>query len=71
MTRMNLISGVVLTLVMSVMFIVLSILYFFISLFIIKVAANWAGYAATDGSTIVLTAGIIAAASIIGSAMKR
>jgi hypothetical protein len=50
----------------SVVLIVLSILYFTVSLWVIKLGSFLAGYQ-VDGNWVVLTAGIITAATIIGS----
>jgi len=55
----------------SLILILLGIVYFAISIWAIKISANWAGYSVVDASTVVLTAGIITAASLIGGAIRR
>ncbi|MFT4250271.1 MAG: hypothetical protein ACMXYD_02840 [Candidatus Woesearchaeota archaeon] len=59
------------TVVASILLILLGIIYFMITIFVIKVGATWAGVAAADPSTIVLTAGIVTAAAMIGSALQE
>ncbi len=46
-------------------------MYFMATVWIIKVGASWAGYKALDGAVIVSTAGLITAASMIGSAIQN
>ncbi|MCK9292547.1 MAG: hypothetical protein WCY27_02380 [archaeon] len=55
----------------SLILILLGIVYFTLSIWAIKISANWAGYGIVDASTVVLTAGIITAASLIGGAIRR
>lgn len=55
----------------SLILILLGIVYFAISIWAIKISANWAGYSVVDASTVVLTAGIITAASLLGGAIRR
>ena len=55
----------------SFMFVILSIIYYMLTIWIIKMGATWAGYGDVAGTTVVLTAGIVTAATIIGSALKR
>jgi hypothetical protein len=61
--------GVTFSLLSSVILVILSVIYFTISLWVIKLGAMLAGYS-VEGSYAVLTAGIITAATIIGSAIK-
>jgi hypothetical protein len=58
------------TVVASVLLIFLGIVYYMINMWIIKTSAVWAGLSGVTGNTILLTAGIITAAAIIGSAMR-
>lgn len=67
----NEIRGLMLTLLSSVILIVIGVLYFMVVVWIISVGSSWAGYPDVEGSTVVLTAGIITAASMIGSAMQK
>ena len=60
--------GVILT---SLLLIVLGIVYFAFSIWIIKVGANWAGYPDINGGYVILTAGIITAAILIGSSIRK
>lgn len=55
----------------SALLILLGIIYFTITVWIIKIAAGWAGLEDIASNTIVLTAGIVTAASMLGSALKR
>lgn len=64
-------QALLLTLMASVLLIVLGIIYFMITIFIIKISAQWAGYGTVAGTTVVLTAGIVTAAAMIGSAIQR
>jgi len=64
-------TGLALTVVASVLLIVLGIIYYMLTVWIIKTGAAWAGYKTVEGSTVVLTAGIVTAAAIIGSAIQK
>lgn len=64
-------TGLGLTLVASVLFILLGIVYFMLTVWMIKVGASWAGFSSIEGSTVVLTAGIVTAAAVIGSAIQK
>ncbi len=64
-------AGLVVTAVASAVLLLLGILYYMITIWVIKMGATWAGYATVDGTIIVLTAGIVTAASMIGSAIQR
>ena len=59
------------TLISALVFILISIIFFFLNVWIIKVAAGFAGYPALDGNWVVFTAGIMSGASIISAAIKR
>lgn len=63
-------TGLSLTIVASLILILLGIVYYMITVWTIKTGALWAGYADIEGSTVVLTAGIVTAAAIIGSAIQ-
>ncbi len=70
----NVLSGVrnlLVTLLASVLLILIGIVYFMATVWIIKVGAGWAGYRALDGAVVVSTAGLITAASMIGSAIQK
>ncbi len=64
-------AGLVVTVVASAVLLLLGILYYMITIWVIKMGANWAGYPDVAGSTIVLTAGIVTAASMVGSSLQR
>ncbi|PIY60749.1 hypothetical protein COY95_00170 [Candidatus Woesearchaeota archaeon CG_4_10_14_0_8_um_filter_47_5] len=64
-------AGLTVTILASLVLIVLGIVYYMVTIWIIKMGAGWAGYSAVDGGTVVLTAGIVTAASMIGSAIQR
>ncbi|HDP73813.1 MAG TPA: hypothetical protein ENN46_02545 [Candidatus Woesearchaeota archaeon] len=63
--------GLGVTALASIMLILLGIVYFMLATWIIKLGATWAGVTPVDGNMVILTAGIITAASMIGSALKR
>lgn len=63
--------GLLVTLVSSILLILVGIVYFMVTVWIIKVGASWAGYPSLDGATVVGTAGLITAASMIGSAIQK
>ncbi len=64
-------TSLLLTLVSSILLILVGIIYFMVTVFIVKVGANWAGFTILDSSTVILTAGIISAAAMIGSALQK
>ncbi len=64
-------GNLLLTAIASVVLILLGVVYFMITIWIIKLGASWAGYSAVDGTMVVLTAGIVTAATIIGSALQK
>ncbi|GEM_PF-2674617 len=55
----------------SILLIVLAIVYFAFSVFVIKIGAGWAGYKTLSGDMVILSAGIITAAILIGSSIKK
>ena len=59
------------TLVYALIFIVMSIVFFFLNVWIIKIGAGWAGYTNLSGDWVVLTAGLLSAASILSSALRK
>jgi len=64
-------SNLGLTIAASVVLILLGIVYFMLTIWIIKIGATWAGYPGIEGNMVVLTAGIVTAAAIIGSALQK
>ena len=67
----NSLTGLGLTLVSSVLLILLGVVYFMLTVWIVKMGSSWAGYKAVEGSTVVLTAGIVTAAALIGSSLQK
>lgn len=67
----NVLKGLAVMALSSVILLLMGIIYFMITIWIISVGASWAGYPNLDGSMVVLTAGIVTAASMIGSSLKR
>lgn len=65
------ISNLVVTIVASLLLIFLSIIYFMLTVWIIKIGSAWAGYTSIEGNWVILTAGIITAAIMIGSALQK
>jgi hypothetical protein len=63
--------GLGLKLLSSLVLIAVGIIYFMVTIWMVKVGASWAGYNALEGSWVVLTAGIVTGAVIIGSAIKK
>ena len=67
----NALRGLAVMALASVTLLLLGVLYYMITVWIISVGASWAGYPDLDGSMVVLTAGIVTAASMIGSSIQR
>ena len=65
------ISGLLLTIVASMMFILLGVVYFMLSIWMIKIGAQWAGFTNVDGGMVVIGACIVTAAAVIGSAIQQ
>jgi hypothetical protein len=59
------------TIFSAIMFIMMSILFFFINVWVIKFGAGLAGYKTLNGDWVVLAAGIMAAASIIAASVRK
>lgn len=59
------------TIISAAMFVLMSILFFFVNVLVIKVAAGIAGYTALSGDWVILTAGILSAASTLSAALKK
>lgn len=64
-------KGLLVTTIASAVLLLLGIIYYMITIFVIKVGASWAGYPNLEGNMVVLTAGIVTAASMIGSAIQK
>jgi hypothetical protein len=64
-------SNLAVTVVASIVLILLGVVYFMLTIWMIKIGARWAGYSAVDGNMVVLTAGIVTAAAMIGSAIQQ
>lgn len=64
-------ANLTLTIVASMVMILLGIVYFMITMWMIKTGAAWAGLADITGDTIILTSGIVTAAAVIGSAIQQ
>jgi hypothetical protein len=63
--------GIGFTVFSAAMFIVMSILFFFINVWVIKFGAGLAGYKSLNGDWVVLAAGIMSAASILASSLRK
>ncbi len=59
------------TIFSAVIFILMGIIFFFINVWIIKVGAGFAGFKTLDGNWVILTAGLLSAASIIAASLRR
>ena len=59
------------TILSAAMFIVMSIIFFFVNVWIIKVGAGFAGYTNLSGDWVVFTAGLLSAASTLSAALRR
>jgi hypothetical protein len=68
---LNRFNKLLVTIVASAVLILLGIVYFMITVWIIKIGGSWAGLQSVSGNTIVLTAGIVTAAAIVGSAIQQ
>ncbi|MFH1127732.1 MAG: hypothetical protein ABIG84_01570 [archaeon] len=64
-------SALFVTVAASVVLIFVGIVYFMLTVWIIKMGATWAGLADVTGDMILLTAGIVTAAAMIGSAIQK
>jgi hypothetical protein len=71
MTFVRALVGIGIRLLSSLILILIGIVYFMLTIWMIKLGAHWAGYNAVEGNWIVLTAGIVTAAAIIGSAIQK
>jgi hypothetical protein len=65
------IMGLGFTVFSAVLFIVMSILFFFINVWVIKFGAGLAGYKTLSGDWVILAAGIMSAASILAAALRK
>jgi hypothetical protein len=65
------VMGIGFTVFSAVLFIAMSILFFFINVWVIKFGAGLAGFKDLNGNWVILAAGIMAAASILASAIKK
>ena len=70
MKMKNILGNLLSTAIASVVLVLLGIVYFMVTVFIIRVGATWAGFTAIAGDMVVLTAGIVTAAAILGSAIQ-
>ncbi|MFT4260993.1 MAG: hypothetical protein ACMXX9_01015 [Candidatus Woesearchaeota archaeon] len=59
------------TLISAAVFILMSIIFFFLNVWIIKVGAGFAGFTALSGDWVVMSAAILSAATVISSALRR
>ncbi len=67
----NILKNLLGTALASVVLILLGIIYFMVTVWIIRVGAHWAGFTAIAGDMAILTAGIITGSAIIGSAIQN
>lgn len=65
------VTAIGITVLASVIFILLSAVYFMLAVWIVKMGSGWAGYPDVSGEMVTITAGILTAASLIGSAIRR
>ncbi|MBN1386234.1 hypothetical protein JW968_04665 [Candidatus Woesearchaeota archaeon] len=71
MSFVDTMKGIGVTLLASVFMILLGIVYFMLTVWMVKIGARWAGLGNVAGNTVVMTAGIVTAAAIVGSALRR
>lgn len=64
-------AAIGITVLSAVIFILMSVIVFFLNVWIIKVGAGFAGYDNLDGNWVVLSAGLLSAASILSAAIRR
>ena len=67
----KILKGLVATIVASGVLLLLGIVYYMVTIWVIKMGAGWAGYPNLEGNMVVLTAGIVTAANMIASAIQR
>ncbi len=65
------VMGIGFTIFSAFLFIVMSILFFFINVWVIKFGAGLAGFKTLDGNWVVLAAGIMSAASVIAASVRK
>jgi len=65
------IASIALTIGGSLLLVLLGIVYFMLTMWMIKIGAHWAGYQDVSGDMVVITAGIITAATVIGSSLQK
>lgn len=59
------------TLISAAVFILMSMVFFFLNVWIIKVGAGFAGYTNLTGDWVVVSAALLSAATVISSALRR
>ena len=64
-------SNLAITIVASIVLICLGIVYFMITIWMIKMGAKWAGFTNVEGNMVVLGACIVTSAAMIGSAIQQ
>jgi hypothetical protein len=64
------VTALLMTVLASVMLIFLGLVYFLITLWIIKASAGWLGYA-LDGNYAVLSASLISLGTMVASAIRK
>jgi hypothetical protein len=65
------ISNLAVTAIASMVLILLGIIYFMVTVWMIKIGAQWAGFTNIEGNMVVLGACIVTAAAMIGSAIQK
>lgn len=69
--HISLVGNLLVTVVASLLMVLISVIYFMITIWVIKLGATWTGYPDLDGGTVILTAGVITAGIIISSALQK
>lgn len=64
-------TALTLTIGASLVLIILGLLYFVLTVWIIKIGAGFVGYEQLDGNWVVLAASVIATGSIVSSSVRR
>ncbi|MFP4403217.1 MAG: hypothetical protein ACLFPJ_02620 [Candidatus Woesearchaeota archaeon] len=65
------IANLSVTIIASLILIFLGIIYFMVTIWMIKIGAGWAGFSNLDGNWVILTTGIVTGAALIGSALQH
>ena len=64
-------GNIIVTVLASFVLILLGIVYFMLTTWMIKIGAQWAGFTNIEGNMVILGACIVTAAAMIGSSLQK